>query len=498
MNDKTDHESKRLQKHLSSLQEVSKVFYQLELGLDEILKIVLKILIEDLNFDMVIIFLYDEYSRSLECAQATKKDKGIIAGESRIPVTDNDADLVSSVFLGKMDYALFGDDLQLCMALRAGDDRIGVLIVDKLLSKTSIAQEEIGFLTDYVKEISKNIQHVKTYQSNFRKVSMLLALSKISEAMASAMEFETALSIILNSAIEILKFDRAKLYLIDKEENLLKGQISADIRKVVKPITSERYPLTAEGDKDADILSETNLDIVLRGEYETANLFYYVPLVAKETKIGILVVDNVFSRQPITQEDKENLVTLANHAAVTIENAKLYERVKELSIRDSLTGLYVHGYFLQRLEQEIERARRFKDIFSLMIIDIDDFKKYNDVYGHSVGDRILELLTDLLKRKSRSIDIAGRYGGDEFVVILPRISHDIASLVAKRFHELIGKQRLFLEDKEISFTVSIGIAVFPVDGVDKEELFRRADKALYWAKQHGKNQICLAKNANKE
>lgn len=492
-----DDESDKFQRHLRLLRDAVRAFYQFQIDVEETLKIALKSLLEDLAFDTTIVFLYDKSSDSLECAQAIMRKKGIIAGESRIPVTEKEDDLISAVFLGKKDYAIWGDGLQVCMGFRASDVRLGVLVADKLESKIPISREELDFLTDYVNEFSRGIQHIKIYQSNFRRIDMLLALSKISEAMASTMELKSVLSIILDSTIEILKFDRAYLYLVNEKDNLLEGKMSSDIRKIVKPITMEKYPLKAGVDRVVDALFEKN-QYILESKYGTSDLVLYVPLIAKEAKIGVLVVDNIFSRQPITEEDKENLLTLANHAAVTIENASLYNQVKELSIRDSLTGLYTHGYFLQRLDEEIKRAARFKDSFSLLIVDVDNFKKYNDIYGHQVGDKIIEFLANLMKQKSRAIDIVGRYGGDEFVILAPRVSQDISVTVAKRLHHLIGQQKLSLDDKELTFSVSIGISTYPIDGNIKEELIKKADQALYWAKQHGRNRICSVKDIGRE
>lgn len=485
--------SERLQKHLKILQEAVRTFYHLEIGIEEKLKISLKLLLEDLRFDTVIVFLYDEPSHSLECAQAIVSGKGIIAGESRIPVTDNEEDLISAVFLGKRDSALWQDNLQLCLGLGVGDEKIGVLIADKLASKIPISEEEANFLNDYVDEFSRGILHIKVFQANFQKIDMLLALSKITEAMASTMDLKSVLSIILNSATEVLKFDRAKLYLINRENNFLEGEISADIRKVIKPITNEKYPIQPGVNRIVDVLLEKETG-PSEGKYIVADLFLYMPLMMKQNKIGVLVLDNIFSHQPITKEDIENVRTVTNHATIAIENARLYAKVEELSIRDSLTGLYVRRYFLQRLEEEVARANRFAESFSLMIIDIDDFKKYNDLYGHPIGDKILRSLANFMTQKRRTTDIPGRYGGDEFIFILPKTSQDGVLIVAKRLQDLVKEYRLKFNNEEISFTLSIGVATYPLDGTTKDALIQKADEVLYWAKQHGKNQICSAKD----
>jgi diguanylate cyclase (GGDEF)-like protein len=212
-----------------------------------------------------------------------------------------------------------------------------------------------------------------------------------------------------------------------------------------------------------------------------------------------LVVNNVFSRLPIGKEDIENLDILANQAAVTLEKAKLYQEVKELSIRDSLTGLYSHNFFLGRFEEEAKRAGREKKVFSLIIIDIDGFKRYNDLYGHQSGDEIILALSRILKQnirtfdvKGRPIDAIGRYGGDEFVVLLTNSDKDSALAVGNRLRDAVKAQQISAGGKTVTFSISIGIAIYPNDGGTPQQLFKKADDALYWAKQHGKDQLCLA------
>ncbi|OGX29220.1 MAG: hypothetical protein A3F87_00555 [Omnitrophica WOR_2 bacterium RIFCSPLOWO2_12_FULL_51_24] len=498
-------DSDRAKEHAKHLQDAMKTFFQFEIGFEETLKVSLKDVLEDVDVDAVFVYLYDEPTDSLECVQARVREKGVVAGESRIPITHNADDLISLVFLGKKDYEIWGDGFQVCVALRSEEGNIGVLIADKLTTRTKITLEEKELLTDYAHQFNRGIRYIKIFQANRRKIEMLLALAKISEAMATAMELEPVLAIILKNVVQILGFDRAKLYLIDNENKLLRGRLSADIRsEAVRPIANEQYPLQKGVNRVVDSLLEENPD-GSRAESGTKKLLLYVPLAGKKTKIGMLVVDNVFSRQPITDEDIDNLNILANQAAVSIEKTRLYEEVKELSIRDSLTGLYVHGYFLDRLEQEVEKSSHDKGRFSLLIVDIDGFKKYNDRYGHQTGDKILKILSDILKQnirsfgsKGRPTDAIGRYGGDEFVIMLTSIPREPAQVVAKRLQDVVRHQRVVVDNRETTFTVSIGIALFPEDGADQVSLFKKADEALYWAKQHGKDQICMVKDIGKK
>lgn len=504
MNGELNQNIEKSQKHLKILQEAVRAFFQFETGLEETLKIGLAALLEDIDFDSAYLFLYDESYNALVCAQASMRGKGIIAGESRIPITESDEDVVSSVFLGKTEYALWDGELKICVGLKTGDDRLGVLVADKTISKVKVTPYECEMLNDYAREFSRGIRHIKVFETNLLKIDILLALSKISEAMASAMEVDVVLSIILKSVVETLKFDRVKLYLIDEEKNVLQGQISADIRKIVTPITGEQYPLKQGVNRAVDSLFVVESEIKKSG-YGAEELFYYVPLVVKKTNIGVMVVDNIFSRQPITKADKENLEILANQAAVTIEKAMLYEDVKELSIRDSLTGLYVHRYFLNELDNEIKRASRSKEDFALMIIDIDGFKAINDRYGHQVGDKVIQLLGDILLYNMRGIDIKGRpsntigrYGGDEFVILLPNTNAEMAKQVGSRLQKVIKERPLKTDSKEITFTISVGVAIYPDDAATQHAILNRADKALYWAKQHGKNRVCLVSEIIKQ
>ncbi len=492
----------RAEKHLSMLQGVVRTFFQFEAGIEETLKMSLKSLMDDLMFDSIFVYLYEGSGNTLECVQARSRGKGIIAGESMIPVTDSDNDTISAVFLGKRPFEIWDDGIQICMPLRLADEKIGVLIADKQVSRDKITGEEKEMLSDYAHEISRGIRYIGVFENNSRKIAMLLALSRISEAMATTMEFEPVLEIILKSAVDILKFDMAKLYLVDKKSGQLKGKISSDIRNIVKSIEKESYPLHKGTNRIVDSILG---DGPREGQrYSTDELFLYYPLIVKEDRIGVLVVNNVFSRLPISKEDIENLDILANQAAVTLEKAKLYQEVKELSIRDSLTGLYSHGFFLGRFEEEAKRAGREKQVFSLMIIDIDGFKRYNDLYGHQSGDEIILALSKILKQnirtfdvKGRPMDAIGRYGGDEFVVLLTNSNKDSALAVGNRLRDAVKAQKISAGEKTVTFSVSIGIAIYPNDGGTPQQLFKKADDALYWAKQHGKDQLCLASDIGK-
>jgi diguanylate cyclase (GGDEF)-like protein len=182
------------------------------------------------------------------------------------------------------------------------------------------------------------------------------------------------------------------------------------------------------------------------------------------------------------------LEAIGAQAAVALQNARLYE----LAMVDGLTGLFVRRYFDARLDEEVERSKRFGSDFSVVMMDIDDFKSLNDTWGHPVGDRLLRGIAETVRRQMRAVDTAARYGGEEFAMILPRTSMIDAYNQAERIRQQIADYRFAVDDEVLSVTASFGIASFPECQADgAEALIRLADRALYRAKRTGKNRVEL-------
>ncbi len=180
----------------------------------------------------------------------------------------------------------------------------------------------------------------------------------------------------------------------------------------------------------------------------------------------------------------------------TVIEMKLFEQAREMAFRDELTGLHNFRYFQESLSYEISRCNQYNSGVSVVLIDIDDFKSYNDSLGHQAGNRALVEIAMLIKQSVRAVDLAARYGGEEFVVVLPETPKLGAHLLAKRVCDLI-EQHVFPGEAGQPggrLTASLGVATYPGDAADPEELVRRADQALYLGKASGKNQVCLYGN----
>ena len=180
---------------------------------------------------------------------------------------------------------------------------------------------------------------------------------------------------------------------------------------------------------------------------------------------------------------------VALQIATPIENSQLYARAEQRSRVDELTGLFNRRHFEERVKEEISRHGRHGDDFSIFLLDLDNFKTYNDIYGHPSGDTLLNHIAKVIRNSVRSADQAFRYGGDEFIVILPQTDMNDAHVVAERVRERIARE---MEKKEIAVTCSIGIASYPSDGVISGELVTVADTALYFAKRTGGDRVYLS------
>ncbi len=186
------------------------------------------------------------------------------------------------------------------------------------------------------------------------------------------------------------------------------------------------------------------------------------------------------------REDQEEL------AAVNDALTRTNKELQEISITDSLTGLYNRRYMMETLSNEVSRADRMAHKFSVLMIDIDHFKQYNDAYGHLAGDDLLIKIAGLFKESIRDMDLAARYGGEEFLIILPEHGPDAARAVAERIRERVETETRDKNDETEAVTVSIGVAAFPDNGMTPTALIENADVALYRGKESGRNRVIVS------
>jgi diguanylate cyclase (GGDEF)-like protein len=204
-------------------------------------------------------------------------------------------------------------------------------------------------------------------------------------------------------------------------------------------------------------------------------------LKSKERKLGVLLYKG------LEPKDKEKFAILAHQFALALRRLKLYKDIETLAITDGLTGVYTRRYFIERFDEEIQRSSLRKSSLAFLMIDADNFKSVNDQHGHLAGDQVLKEIANIIQENVREIDIVGRFGGEEFCVVLPDTDLEGSRLVAERIRKSAEKRVIKAYDSTLRMTLSIGLAIYPSDGKLLEELMDKADWALYRAKSQGRN-----------
>ncbi|MFH1752733.1 MAG: sensor domain-containing diguanylate cyclase [Candidatus Omnitrophota bacterium] len=329
------------------------------------------------------------------------------------------------------------------------------------------------------------------------KLERYKALKNVAESLSDIFSLERIARFLVEKSFDIVgKSTRSLLYLVDADEQELiltysrqpegfprikqkKGDI---FDKWVMRQNQPLIVLDAAKDfrfsQDDFSLDEINFKSLIA-----------VPMVSHNKMIGILRLD---SQIPNTYnpDDLRLLDIMADLGAVALHNNMLYKRTTELAIRDGLTQLFVQRHFMERLKLETSRALTKGNRFSVLMIDIDNFKSYNDKHGHIAGDILLKHLGGIFKTSTSKSDIVARYGGEEFALILFREDREGAKEISEKIRGVVEKEIFYLRREKTRATVSIGLSVFPDDAKTAEDLLRKADKNLYRAKKEGRNRVC--------
>jgi diguanylate cyclase (GGDEF)-like protein len=219
-----------------------------------------------------------------------------------------------------------------------------------------------------------------------------------------------------------------------------------------------------------------------------------VPMMRGDELIGYLSVRGPRDRRVPSEETVRTLEIFGVQAGMAVQSARQYQQIERLTFIDALTPAYNHRYFQDALAKEIHRHGRSGNEFLLAMIDIDNFKRVNDSFGHPIGDEVLKGLVDELLTNGRDSDVIARYGGEEFSIIFPDTPSAAARDAANRLRELVERRHFEIPQlgRTLRITVSVGVAVYPLDGLTSADLIARADAALYLAKKNGKNRVATA------
>lgn len=375
-----------------------------------------------------------------------------------------------------------------------------------LVINTHLTPEEVDIISTFSHQISFLLENIRLQQQSTKKERNLEVLNELSRAMGSELNMNNLCNIILSKITEFIGADQGSLMLFNEATRELSIKAIKGLnKKIVEPIRIEvgqgiagQVAATGEPLLVQNLETDQRISQEKRTRYKTKS-FISIPLKIDSRTIGVLNLADKLNGKVFTEEDLLLSKSLTTHAIVAIERSNFFhktEELKKISITDPLTNLLNRRYFHGRIVEELERSKRHNASLSLIMIDIDNFKRFNDRFGHMIGDEALKSFAQCLRNSVRTIDVAGRYGGEEFTVILPQTSKEDAAIIAERICsevKLIQLTVAGVPSKEIEFTASLGLATFPEDAETLENLINNADVALYRAKTLGKNQVVLYK-----
>lgn len=333
------------------------------------------------------------------------------------------------------------------------------------------------------------------------KVKALEVMAELGKTITSTMQPQEVLRVMLKKTSELLQPGIWSMMLLDETTHQLKYEIlindpSVDRSKPVE-IGEGLHGWVAKYGNPI-FVSEQKLEkyaIPKHLEYMGKNdSIMIVPLKSKNKILGTIHLQrNLREKPPYTEDDFNILQTVGDYAAIAIENANNFHKVESLTIRDDLTSLSNARHLHHILDTEVNRSQRYHKPFSMIFMDIDHFKKVNDTYGHVHGSELLKEVAEVIQKNIRVVDFGARYGGDEFVIVLPETGKDEAFNIAERIRSSIEKNK-FLERGGLSihFTASLGVATFPQDADSKDGLIKMADHAMYDSKKTSRNKVTLA------
>ncbi|MCE9616273.1 MAG: diguanylate cyclase [Lentisphaerae bacterium] len=361
--------------------------------------------------------------------------------------------------------------------------------LDFLKQFAATAASSINMCHLYVRRNAEKDELSRT----LRNLSMLY---NISRAMTHISDLKQLLGYILEQAIGVANAQKGSIMLFNAESALLEVQVIQGLedKDVQQKINSGEFACRTfkPGEGVAGQVYATGQPVILNkidenDQFVSASSSFVdsivcIPMKVHGEVIGVINVTNKQDQSIFSDEDVNLLAAIADQAAVAINKAQLWE----LSVTDSLTGLHIRRYLLARLNDELLRSRRFGHSLSVVMCDIDHFKKVNDTYGHDSGDQVLRAVAKSLRTAARAIDHVARYGGEEFILLLVETDKRSALQAADRLRELVAATTV---PGLPPVTLSLGVATFPEDGPELETLVRKADSALYHAKEAGRNRV---------
>ena len=383
--------------------------------------------------------------------------------------------------------------IEIFFPITSRDNLIGILAIGKK-SSGKYSMDDINIIESTINQVAMSLEKEFLQEQLREQQKELSLINRLAGVMTSSLNIQEVYDAFVAGLREVVDVDFAAIALVEDHDICMtavhsKGTPiwSLNQRMPVKDTATEwiiKHKKTlVESDLSHDRMFITGKQYFEQGIRSIA----YLPLTVKNEPIGSLIVASN-KAYAYTPKHVSLLERLASQIATPVENSRLYTSAEQRSRVDELTRIFNRRHFDESIQQEIDRHTRYGNTMSLIFLDLDNFKNYNDHLGHPEGDKLLTTLGQLIKDTMRTVDIAFRYGGDEFAVIMPHTASDDAFTVAERIR---GKICASMASKQINITASIGLATWPEDGITRDELITACDNALYYAKRTGANRTCV-------
>ena len=334
-----------------------------------------------------------------------------------------------------------------------------------------------------------------------RQLQEVAIFNDVAKALTSSLNLDSILQTIMDKMAEFFRPDTWSLLMVDEQKDELYFAIAvgdaAETLKTVRLKVGEGIAGWVARHGESLIVPDVYNDprfakrIDEMTKWKTRSIIC-VPLQSKHRVLGVIQLINC-AMESFGEQEMFFLHALCDYAAIAIDNARAVEKIQELTITDDCTGLYNARHLYKTLEAEVYRSARFGYEFSVIFLDLDHFKHVNDTYGHLVGSKLLQEIGFKIKSQLRLIDYAFRYGGDEFVILLPQTDKHSALVVAKRIQDMMRKTVFLAEDGlNLNVRCSMGLATYPEDAKSSHEIIRQADEMMYMVKNSSRDNIAVA------
>jgi len=411
-------------------------------------------------------------------------------------------------YLSKRIAELFPSQSGIALPLIANNQKLGAALVS-FNHKRQFSKAEIDISKQAAQQIALAIIKIRLFEEAEQRAKEAETLRSASAAIVATLEQDQAIERILEELNRVVPYDSASVLLCHGTEMEIVGARGFDNKS---EILGMRFAMNSDT-PNTEVFENQQPYILANAPSKYAAFrepphnhihgWMGVPLLIHDNLIGMLALDSMTPNQ-FNQNHARLASAFADQVAIALENARLFEETRRLAIIDSLTDLFNRRHFMELARREFERSNRYQTPLSIIMLDLDHFKKINDTFGHLFGDQVLKTVAEICRNNLRSIDIIGRYGGEEFVILLPetpltrpagnhidtdQLNPLPAQIVAERLRKTFASEALDISGNTIKLTISLGVAEFATSDISIENVINHADQALLQAKNTGRNRV---------